>query len=389
MGSTINPAVEAAISLRNSIESLVDDPIRGSVGNFVAADPNSIPSWLRPYQAAYRRACDIYAATGAVGDLVGGIGVIYNPACGEYLGADLPQFTEGAGPGFTGGQCVGVEYLVTFNAVVFSGPLAGQTVQQQSQHPGPIGGFSGPQPSAGNPNVPAMILSHGLDQFGRTSTEFSGFTAANITNVQRIDGQPDNCGDPPSDPDTYPPTRPGPPPAPTFDYTDDDDGRPIQITIGDPTINADGTISVPITVGDVKLDFSGGNPGGTPRATNDPEADFDNGSDPIRPGDDGQPDDGVDYDGPVSCALVVVTTEPANASKEVGGPENCFIQGFNSDAGWYRFVKELGTTEQHRITSRTTISCYCCENKVADGFQVKFSYGYDGYVIIYPPKEQG
>jgi len=223
-------------------------------------------------------------------DALAGLENLASMACNRQ-----PQQAPPPPPPFTGGQCPGVSYLVNFTSTVTnpSSPNFGQTVTEGSTHPGPIGGFANIFPSTGNPNFGSVVLSHGLDQFGNTTSEFQGRENASINFVS---GSPDNCGD----------AAPVPPPYVPGDYTDnptidydDDDGNPVTINptlvVAPIFIDANAEVHVPVSI-----EFQDGSSlfGDVNLSTGDVEFNFGSG-----PGDCQEPkptrdDDSVDGDDP-------------------------------------------------------------------------------------------
>lgn len=341
---------------------------------------NSLP-WTRP---AYQQFCRIMAGTGVPQALAS---VDVPSICQPYLDEDGRDFGGDRVP-FTGGQCQ-VAYRV--NATSFVKRNGVVTANQTIQHNSVAGPIS--RETLNTSQQKSIFLKN------RFGTIFQQASAGGITpgeqvevsltvnSIVRIDGLADNCGDPPGEyqPGTgYDGEDYGQP----FDYVDGN-GRQWNINLQEPLVTIDGSIEIPVTVDGVEFNIGGRSSEAPPAgpSVDGGKPDYDNPSDPVRPGDPGQPSDGVNYSGPVACAIVVVTQENAERSIEVGGQENIFIPGYNSDAGWYRFRKLTGTTQPVRLLGRSTITCYCCSgNEYADGFQVKFSYGYDGYVVIIPPK---
>lgn len=339
MGS-VGAAIEAGLALRGEIEAAIDQPIENSVGDFVAADPATIPDFLQPAQSAYRTACDIWAATGGLGELAGGAGLFYNPACGQYLGDDLPAFAEGDDSFVPGGQCPGTNY--SFNAQfvvddVNNGPNFARSGV------GPITIVNGTR-SDGGPSV-TVVDGNGADIISGGSPPGTD-ARFDITNMQRSDGMPDDCGDFNGNPDGYPPTRPGPGPAPGYDFNPGG-GPAVPIIIGNPTFTDDG-FSLPVQIGDQNIDLGAGWPGGIVDDGSPQGPDYDNpspdvpveGTDDGVPSDPGNTPDGLDEDVEgLACVLTDVRSFPTNADRERGTPEGFF----GSDragcrgAGWVIF----------------------------------------------------
>lgn len=101
------------------------------------------------------------------------------------------------GPPFTGGQCACVSYRVVFTRTV-----PGSQPQQVTSQPlaGPILGLvQGTSGNATTFSVRHGVCSGGV-QTGTTLTQVSSSSAgttASIVSIIRVDGQPDNCGNPP------------------------------------------------------------------------------------------------------------------------------------------------------------------------------------------------
>ena len=337
---------------------------------------NSLP-WTRP---AYRQFCRIAAGTG-VPQALNSIDV--PSICQPYLDDDGRTFGETEAP-FTGGQCDGVSYNLNITSFAKRNGEVKLNATLNHTATGPFSYVSS--------DTDTFLLRQLKDKFGGVIQQAniggnpgdSLEATLTVNSISRVDGGPDNCGNPPG---VYVPGDgyEGEDYDEPFNYTDPS-GRQWNINVGAPSVGIDGSIQIPVNVDGVELNLGGESdaPPSVPTPTGQP--DFDNPLDPVRPGDDGQPTDGVNYSGPVACAIVVVTQEATNASQEIGGPEAIFLPGFDSDAGWYRFRKGTGTTQPKRLIGRSTIDCYCCAgDDFADGFQVKFSYGYDGYVVIIPP----
>lgn len=266
-----NP-VKNAIELRQQIKDFVDPLVAPTVGAFVGASTELIPPVLRPAQAAYRRLCDIHAATGLVGAALSSA-TLLDPACGQYLGADNPVFTASPPP-FTGGQCVGVNYMVTNRLIRVnaSGTVVQDLTSTIGPYQGPVQGIYkrtevGQFAPAGNVNLFGNYLIVGPGQTyvqldGSTDSQTIQQRTRTVVSVARQDGLPDTCGNPPgSGPGSYPRTRTTPPPAANFTYNNYG-GPSVDISVGSPTLNARGEFSIPVSIGDISLDFGGGIPGG-------------------------------------------------------------------------------------------------------------------------------
>lgn len=245
MGSPL----ENAQQLKDDIRAYIDPIFAPTVGRFVSENSENIPPPLRPFQAAYQRMCDIFASTGALGSVLGGIDVLYDPACRDYLGADLPEYQPGSEPPFAGGQCAGTVYQVTIpftarnrsSGVVVSREGSGQglgpvTVARIFDSPGGV-------------SVEIMFANTIV---GGVAAGNADIETQEAPQVSAISG-PDNCGNLPGTLDGWPPTRTTPPPPDEFIF-DDESGPPVSIAIG-PLIQVNGYASLTVDVGGVQLDF--------------------------------------------------------------------------------------------------------------------------------------
>lgn len=358
-----------------NFEALLDTIGKVSDAAVAAGEVAQALPWTRP---AYQQWCRIMAGTG-VPQALNAVDV--PTICQPYLDDDGRGFGE-VTPPFTGGQCPGVTYNGTVTVKVNGVTISTSNFTNQV---GPL-----TVKATGNGTTSkGEGLFNGNNQFIAGATDSSPpFDEISVTpsGIVRSNGAADTCGDPPGvyvPGDGYDGEDYGEP----FDFTDGN-GRTWNINLNEPFVDIDGSINIPVEIDGIEFNIGGRSPEAPPAGESGDEGkpDFDNPSDPVRPGDPGQPEDGVNFSGEVACAIVVVTQTPINASQEIGGPENIFISGYASDAGWFRFRKGTATTMAKRLTGRSTIDCYCCSgDEVADGFQVKFSYGYDGYVVIIPP----
>jgi hypothetical protein len=168
-------------------------------------------------------------------------------------GFDPPQEM----PPFTGGQCAGVSYTVTMQWDVYSdgadcsnpgtqaanrnatGPIKGVSLSSFNGNDGPCPQGEGDVVTLNATNVdgsPRDIIVQGAGS--------DIFANPRITNIVRIDGQPDNCGDPP--PDSVPgPSNPGTP----YDQPQPLPGYPgVDIIVGAPEITEGDDYYIPITI---------------------------------------------------------------------------------------------------------------------------------------------
>lgn len=250
-------------------------------------------------------------------------------------------------PPFTGGQCPTM-YRVNYTNYLFNvDPQTGQRLTT-TRASGPfnadgMGPFSGtystkdpPAPANGNQGAERIFLNFASNDvqifFGGIFPIGNGsdYSHTVINSVTRLDGQPDNCGSPPT---TLPPAQPPPNPEINynFDYTDSS-GNTVnvdaRINIGPFTINSNNQVSVPFTIsyapdystsfhgafnsdGEMEFNFGdsnynfGGTPGCQPNPDNFvPDADT---PDDVT-GSDEPPDPEEDDPTPVIRGCIVTTT---------------------------------------------------------------------------------
>ena len=160
-------------------------------------------------------------------------------------------------PPFEGGQCEGVVYLVSYQyeemATFLSEPRT--VVPPQSPIPalGPISGLIGVNPRTinGFEGFASLQIIAGNGQFPINAfASNSNVLSWQITGVEREDGLPDECGDPPLPPRPNPPL-PIPPPE-DRPVTDPDGGPDINFTFA-PTfapifVDVDGRLNIPVNV---------------------------------------------------------------------------------------------------------------------------------------------
>ncbi len=165
--------------------------------------------------------------------------------CGTDPSEDVPI----PPPPFAGGQCP-VLYDVTVSTTVFDlfGPGIDGTVVSSARVLGPIGGVvsSTTQPGFEGQGTVAVSSADGLITTSpATGTEGgTGFTIT-VLSVTRVDGLPDECGDPPPD---------LPPPSPVTIDVDVTYGPTNNFTVTVPVIfgiayvSLDGRVNIPINV---------------------------------------------------------------------------------------------------------------------------------------------
>lgn len=151
-------------------------------------------------------------------------------------------------PPFQGGQCEGVRYRVTVDVIrEFDGENIGSTVNV-------VGPVRGAEKRVSGSNESVYVLFGPLQSDGSPSEIFvtaSGNPLSEpvISNIERIDGLPDDCGNPE---ENYPPL---PPDDRTFPIIINNNSG--QIVFGDGNLNINGDLTVPFFVNNVGIDFSG------------------------------------------------------------------------------------------------------------------------------------
>lgn len=225
-------------------------------------DPVGVPAQFQ--RQIGRLACRSYARGGGPQNLPG-FDAAWGGLCGPYLDSIGEAPTPGGGVDvpFSGGQCPGVNYRVSWSwsAGAFNsgpltadrtGPLSFDRSGTGSLDCGPSGGtYTVITMREGTGNSPVNIMSG------------CGATLNGIT-VQRLDGQPDECGDPPPEYDP-PKIKPGLPTIPTTPVDFPGIG-PIGVDIN---FDPDGTINVSLPDIGVEVGIEdpfglGGDGGGTP-----------------------------------------------------------------------------------------------------------------------------
>lgn len=228
--------------------------VTGGIGNWVAngtPDAGSIPEAI---QQRYRDTCDLWSnGPNWVTDLAAPGRAAFSNLCKPWLDSqgsgdpvvDLP---------FTGGQCPGVGYRLRvrrlnvayvsgcgvqnvppseFDSQILTGPITGTRVS-----------FIGSPGSCGGNQVYSYeVLANGQWESISTSNLSRGWlpeTNFEIVSVTRVDGLPDNCGNPPGEPAPNPNPRPDPGLDPEDEPFVRPTGRPvipmppIQDPFGDP-----------------------------------------------------------------------------------------------------------------------------------------------------------
>lgn len=183
---------------------------------------------------------------------------IYSPAViplriadglhGIACGNDPDSYVSPVLPPFSGGQCP-TNYNLYFEAEVIAdstGDFISWMPATANNRPGPVGGF---RPKPDNNNILQGQFNGVWDDLVQLSLGFQGFSGQirNFT-ATRVDGQPDNCGDP--DADYLPAGNVSAPDIPV-NY-DDDSGQPktrnVDLILKPPYIDDDGNLVIPVDV---------------------------------------------------------------------------------------------------------------------------------------------
>lgn len=210
---------------------------------------------LANQSAMYAVFAETFLPAARAGEYFGSMGAGYNLICNRQPPQDQPL-------PFNGGQCP-VEYTVTATATLKYQP-DGSTIETDTNSTNVFGPILGLRYITGTSGLQQQVVVDAHNAVG-VPTAFNLFgtgglfywTGATITGVVRVDGQPDNCGNPP---------RPVPPdPSPgwnvggdTITYVNADNVEvtvPVTFQIGNGYVDINAQINVPITI-NVNNDFS-------------------------------------------------------------------------------------------------------------------------------------
>jgi len=275
-----NPPADLTEEGQNSLTGFVESYVQSGLADLnyavtdlpgFLADPEPVTTAALFPRTVLRGACRSYARGGGPQNLPG-FDAVWGGICEPYLDSLGETPTDGSlSRPFAGGQCEGVRYRVTVSANSIS--TAGDTIEPPTitthgggiGYPGPIRGVEG----VGAPAFQAIRLFYGAGQFEDVrsgSCQQGCFRNIKIVSVQRVDGQPDDCG---SVPPVYDPPNPKPglPSVPSEPVRIPGIG-PVNIDVGfDPSGNIvvnlpDLGIEVPVEV-PIDIGLGGGDePGG-------------------------------------------------------------------------------------------------------------------------------
>jgi len=283
-------------------------------------------------------------------------------------------FPQPAPPPFTGGQCQNVAYDVTTVATLRTrdDPNFSQPNTRTDRFTGIIGGIQF-VPGSNEQGVrlfytpPSGVLTY-FNVYGTGGTGY--FDNIAITNVVRVDGLPDNCGNPPPLPINPPPPN-GNVREREITYDNSDGGTStVNVTLiaGNAFINVNAEVIVPVTVNlennltvTANLNVSTGgisfSPGGNSGKPRYPDGGcFGDGYDPTQPDETPPPspedpseDDDTDNEEVIVGALVTTTL------MESGKPTQIFQSGnpdiFAPYLGFINFLIRVGDVEGAGWTS--------------------------------------
>lgn len=261
------------------------------------------------------------------------------PPTGNPPGPPDPPPLAPSAP-YSGGQCPGEEYEISYSITFGSDPNNPQTQQRTSSRTwiGPIGSISGPTPDAAG-TAWTWTLRHDLDNPNGARTNVLASVGSLFTpslsgiSAVREDGQPDTCGDPPVAPTTDP-TVPVPPDGlPPFSFDPGDGGPPETY---EPDISIEPGPSGPslrfrFPEGDYYVDPGGVDivapdapdyccpPNAVPPPAETVQPDPDEGPPPPTPPGEPEPDPDTEEEGRVIVAVVVTASNISTPSSRIGG----------------------------------------------------------------------
>lgn len=335
------------------IETLTD--VAGGLGNWIANGTPESGSIAGEIQQRYRDHCDAWSNSPTwVQQIDPGARLFLSNACKPWLDS------QGSGDPvldvpFTGGQCPGVEYEVVTARTGWTRKECddGSTSSQPGLGPitvnvhGPIGGLRRINLADGDcgPRTSRIVLDAFDDDGAPISVVIwpiavnGGFFSigdinASISSVTRLDGQPDNCGDPQGEPGPNPNPRPDPGLDPEDEPFERIPGQPRlpMPEIPDPFGEPVQLPNFPFPGFDPQGDDGPSNPNVGPPVEPGDEIQ----GDPTDPGDDefGDPPEGHIWVG----FLVELSDQGVTEGLQVGSPPEPI---YRSSTGNYRAVYEI------------------------------------------------
>lgn len=188
--------------------------VEGAIGDFIANGPNDgIQGYVRDQ---YRKRCDQFAnAPGWAQALANGPAGSLGRICEPWYSS---QGTDGPTrqPPFTGGQCCDGTYRISYSGLTTSQ----EPFQSEIDITGKIIGFgersNQPAQPTKSATVTRQLCSGQVDVIPLYAVFESQNLGFQLISITRIDGPPDDCGDPPAEfqPGPNPPADPGPTPGP-------------------------------------------------------------------------------------------------------------------------------------------------------------------------------
>ncbi|NEQ50333.1 MAG: hypothetical protein F6K11_09405 [Leptolyngbya sp. SIO3F4] len=210
-------AEAAAVAPRQAAQQLLrqGSQVAGALGTAIDAY-NLAEAVLDPTNNPADEIGDVVGSMlgGALGTGLGPVGALGGSLLGGWVGRQLGNWLQGDGarantllagdPPFEGGQCSGINYTVTLEYVEASNLGLYQDVRNLYPQPdGPVGSayivYNDANNSGrhtiyldrGRPLTPLKVKDFTTGGFGTTPYDLK------IVDIQRTDGQPDTCGNPP------------------------------------------------------------------------------------------------------------------------------------------------------------------------------------------------
>lgn len=292
-------------------------------------------------------------------------------------------------PPISGGQCP-VRYNVTvrYTYTISQGGQCRTFTEQQTSN-GVLGAIQGVRPYRSGNNVgyqligapdppgnPSGVITSVIFIDGTPNPCPGRLASVNIVNMVRVDGQPDDCGNPPLPPDDLPDSRT----PEIIEYNDGDTNIfiPVIIAFGLAYIDADANIQIPFTIefnpefnfefggtrgrlspddGEVVIDDPGG---GSPPGTKNPPKSYDpENPPPDEDGDVPEPDNPPPPEGDdeeILRGVLVTVTNPTSSRRisEIFNEDipNLFVPRFGNVSFMIRVGSTFGWTDLIEVRNR-------------------------------------